>query len=304
MCQFYVEFIAGVSFGLIKEHINESLMLWYQSGKRDKSCLTNFSGLLKSFIKVIKDDDQEEEIKIELINTLFNLHRELQMSHLEDKEMSDIFYKEVLDLPYEVLEKLADPFIENEFADANQLKTALKIRKNLAMYKQEYSLTALNSIIDHLAKDQFSEENDMPVNETLKEVFKVIKDGKQMKQWILEIMGQILFLIRQNCSIWSFNFMFEMFCLSVAALASREKNLQNLENFRNFADLPLTLTHLLGQEKFQDLGPQFAEWIMELMLKEQVSKFHVDTLKRSVKAVKWTEGYYESSIWGRLAIIE
>ena len=40
-----------------------------------------------------------------------------------------------------------------------------------------------------------------------------------MKQWLLEIMGQVLFLLRQNCSVWTFNFMFEMFVLSLSALA-------------------------------------------------------------------------------------
>jgi hypothetical protein len=40
-----------------------------------------------------------------------------------------------------------------------------------------------------------------------------------MKQWILEIMGQVLFLLRQNCSVWTFNFMFEMFVLSLSALS-------------------------------------------------------------------------------------
>ena len=58
------------------------------------------------------------------------------------------------------------------------------------------------------------------MKETLLEVFKIAcKEIKHMKQWILEIMGQVLFLLRQNCSVWTFNFMFEMFVLSLSALA-------------------------------------------------------------------------------------
>ena len=58
------------------------------------------------------------------------------------------------------------------------------------------------------------------MKETLLEVFKIAcKETKHMKQWILEIMGQVLFLLRQNCSVWTFNFMFEMFVLSLSALA-------------------------------------------------------------------------------------
>ena len=64
----------------------------------------------------------------------------------------------------------------------------------------------------------FSDEDFL--KETLLEVFRIAsKETKQMKQWLLEIMGQVLFLLRQNCSVWTFNFMFEMFVLSLSALA-------------------------------------------------------------------------------------
>ena len=64
----------------------------------------------------------------------------------------------------------------------------------------------------------FSDEEFL--KETLLEVFRIAsKETKQMKQWLLEIMGQVLFLLRQNCSVWTFNFMFEMFVLSLSALS-------------------------------------------------------------------------------------
>ena len=66
----------------------------------------------------------------------------------------------------------------------------------------------------------FLNSDEEALKETLLEVFKIAsKETKQMKQWILEIMGQVLFLLRQNCSVWTFNFMFEMYVLSLSALA-------------------------------------------------------------------------------------
>ena len=63
----------------------------------------------------------------------------------------------------------------------------------------------------------FSDEEFL--KETLLEVFRIAsKETKQMKQWLLEIMGQVLFLLRQNCSVWTFNFMLEMFVPSLSAL--------------------------------------------------------------------------------------
>ena len=75
------------------------------------------------------------------------------------------------------------------------------------------------------------------LKETLLEVFKIAsKETKQMKQWILEIMGQVLFLLRQNCSVWTFNFMFEMLVLTLSALAGNFDDLSvNYKVTRNLA---------------------------------------------------------------------
>ena len=68
--------------------------------------------------------------------------------------------------------------------------------------------------------NNFSFSDEEFLKETLLEVFRIAsKETKQMKQWLLEIMGQVLFLLRQNCSVWTFNFMFEMFVLSLSALS-------------------------------------------------------------------------------------
>ena len=64
-----------------------------------------------------------------------------------------IFYEAVLNLPYDILEKLADPF-QSDAVTNDTIKTGLALRKNLALVKEEYSLSAMNSIIDHLAKGE------------------------------------------------------------------------------------------------------------------------------------------------------
>ena len=62
---------------------------------------------------------------------------------------------------------------------------------------------------------------------------------------------------------------------------------------------------MLRQDKYQDLGPQFAEWMIELATKhaEHVSKFHREIIEQSLLAVKVCEGYSESSAWGRLTLM-
>ena len=64
-----------------------------------------------------------------------------------------IFYEAVLNLPYDILEKLADPF-QGDAVTNDTIKTGLALRKNLALVKKEYSLSAMNSIIDHLSKGE------------------------------------------------------------------------------------------------------------------------------------------------------
>ena len=120
-----------------------------------------------------------------------------------------------------------------------------------------------------------------------------------MKQWILEVMGQILFLLRQNCSSRSFNFMFEMFVMGVAALAG------NANPGVDFTMLPVIFSKLMRHEKYsQDFGPQFAEWMIELSQKDElrVSQMHKEVLSRSWIAIKACDGYKEASIWGRLTL--
>ena len=69
--------------------------------------------------------------------------------------------------------------------------------------------------------------------------------------------------------------------------------------------LPLVLSQVLRQDKYQDLGPQFAEWMIELSTKhvEHVSKFHRKIIQESLFSVKFCEGYTESSAWGRLTMM-
>ena len=61
-----------------------------------------------------------------------------------------------MELPGDVLEKLADPFLiedNDEVIKTNDLILTLKIRKSMAVILKNPSLRALNMIIDHLAKE-------------------------------------------------------------------------------------------------------------------------------------------------------
>lgn len=166
----------------------------------------------------------------------------------------------------------------------------------MATLKHEPSLAAMNVLLDHVAKDETLEVPN--IKETLTCVLETVKDDKLLRQWLLEIMGQILFLLRQNCSIWTFNFMFEMFLISLSALAHLPSHSEDVNIF------PFVLTQLLKQDKYQDLGPQFAEWMLDLSRnKEYLSRFHWNALEKSWLAIKNCEGYKESSIWSRLTIV-
>ena len=174
----------------------------------------------------------------------------------------------------------------------NDVETHMKIRLNLAQIKNESNLPAMNQIIDNLAKEEIEFDFEM-MKKTLKISLEIIAEEKQKRhQWILEIMGQILFLLRQNCSIWTFNFMFEMFNLSISTLAGNGQN--------EIEKLPLNLALFL--RKFPDLGPQLAEWMIEVSKNGQISKTTRKLLQNSFLAVKICEGYQEASIWGRLTM--
>ena len=83
-------------------------------------------------------------------------NRNLRLSSIQNTQLDYItliFYEAVLNLPYDILEKLADPF-QGDVVTNDKIKTGLALRKNLALVKKEYSLSAMNSIIDHLAKGE------------------------------------------------------------------------------------------------------------------------------------------------------
>ena len=290
----FKHFYHGVSAALVQPHLSESLVLWFQSSTKDKNCLKSFESLLKSYIQVMKSEDYEQ--KNDIVDAIMDLDKEIHALDIEP-DIMDKYCECVLDLPFEACEVVADPL---RFGSIRRVKTALKIRQDLALKRKEYSLSAMNVIVDHLAKDEEFEDYFQDVKDTLVIVLKLVKEEKQMRQWLLELMGQILFLIRQNCSVWTFNFMFEIFALTIAILAFKEPRSSNMD----FQGLPFALATMLKQEKFQDLGPQLAEWMIELSSKEILSPVHQKVILQSCLGVKFCDGYNESNIWGRLTMLE
>ena len=154
-----------------------------------------------------------------------------------------------------------------------------------------------NIIVDHLAKEELAQFPFESLKVSLMEAFKMakIRDKKTMKQWLLEIMGQIQFLLRNDCSVYTSNFMFEIFMLSVSSIGGNDSPNVTLE------DLPLALNNFFEVEK--DVGPQLSEWLLELTKKDaKLSKRHQHSIQNSCLAVKNCEGYLESSVWGRLTM--
>ena len=108
--------------------------------------------MVNSYINVTNDDQIEQSHKDEVIEAIFFLNKELLQDDL-NPDVKDFFYEAVLNLPYDILEKLADPFLNDIITNEN-IKTGLAIRRNLGSIKKEYSLSAMNAIIDHLAKEE------------------------------------------------------------------------------------------------------------------------------------------------------
>ena len=65
--------------------------------------------LLKSYIDITNDDEIEQAHKNEVIEAIFLLNKELMQEDF-DQEFKTHFHEAVLNLPYDILEKLSDPF--------------------------------------------------------------------------------------------------------------------------------------------------------------------------------------------------
>ena len=269
---------SGVNPKLIKPFIGESLILWHQSQVKDKSCLSSFQSLFSSYVQIVMVSD-ENESKDDIINAIIDLHPELN-----DESEKEFFYEAILDLPSHVLEKI--------IGDLNTL-SALNIRRNLAVKKNRLSLPALNDIIDTLATKE-----EVEVDQNIIKNILDLTPTKQLKSWMLEMMGQLLFLLRQNCSFWTLQFMLEMFTLGVISLAKDNGELKMV----NFPELPRYLAIML--QIHPDLGPQIAEWLVELYNYKAILGPRSQVLKKCFLTIKHCDGFKESTIWGKLTLMK
>ena len=300
---YFHELVLGVPFNVLKPFVKESILVWLHSASKNKE--NDHQGLrklLKSYIKVLQKEDIDEEVKdylIEAIDQVFNKEI-IEMAH-NDYAIQDVFIEELMDMPIEILENLADPFHdsdENNGITAEKLILTLKIQQSIMKKFNIPSLRILNVIVDHLAKEELAQFPFETLKISLVEAFKMAKKDQKtmlMKQWLLEIMGQIQFLLRNDCSVYTFNFMFEIFVLSVSSMSGNDSPNVTLE------DLPLALNNFFDVEK--DVGPQLSEWLLELTKKDtKLSKRHQHCIQNSCLAVKNCDGYLESSVWGRLTM--
>ena len=270
----------GIELELLRPFVSQSLILWQQSSSKDKTCLNAFQSLLLSYIQVINDSEIEES-KDDIVEAIIDLHQQEL-----NEPTKDVFFEAILELPNNVLEKIIIDF---------DTSSALSIRRHLAVKKNEVCLPALNDLIDALAK----EETDCDL-ETNSENIKTILDvspNKQLKSWVLEIMGQLLFLLRQNCTFWTMQFMMEMFALGISSLA------KEVGRISTFQDLPRIL--FVALEMHPDLGPQIAEWMVELYkYKPLLTKYYKEVLKKSFLTIKHCDGFKEATIWGKLTLLK
>ena len=273
----------GVNHKLIRPFIGESLILWHQSQIKDKSCLGVFQSLFSSYVQIVVSENEIDTSSYtdDIIDAIINLHQELS-----DESDKEFFYDAILDLPSNVLERL--------IANLNTL-SALNIRRNLAVKKNRLCLPALNDIIDALAK----EETDCDVDQNNIKNILDLTPTKQLKSWILEMMGQLLFLLRQNCSFWTLQFMLEMFTLGISSLAKDDGKGRGTGNFPELARL-LAITLQIHP----DLGPQIAEWLVELYNYKPILGPRSKVLKKCFLTIKQCDGFKESTIWGKLTLLK
>ena len=286
--------IQSIPFGILEPFVEESILIWLHSSKKENN-VQGFKRILSNYVKVINEDEVEEEIKNSLVKAIFRVLNEIiEMNG----DVQDIFIEQIVDLPEEVLEKLADPFQDEEI-QPNKLLLILKIRKFMTFKLKNPSLRALNMIIDHLAKVETG-ISFVNIKDVLNASFKIANksDKKMMKQWLLELMGQIQFLLRNDCSVYTFNFMFEIFVLSISSMSG------NNDPNADIQTLPYVMFHFLAKDKYMDIGPHLSEWLLELINKKntKISKIHQNIIQKTWIAIKTCEGYLETSIWGRLTM--
>ena len=294
LMHYFHELVHGIPFNVLKPFVKESILIWLHSAKKENDHHQGLKKLLKSYIKVLLKEDIDEEVKDYITQAI---HQVLNEEIIEmDDTIQDVFIAELMDMPVEILENLADPF-PDENITTEKLILTLKIQRSMMKKFNIPSLRILNIIVDHLAKEELAQFPFESLKVSLMEAFKMakIRDKKTMKQWLLEIMGQIQFLLRNDCSVYTFNFMFEIFMLSVSSIGGNDSPNVTLE------DLSLALNNFFEVEK--DVGPQLSEWLLELTKKDaKLSKRHQRSIQNSCLAVKNCEGYLESSVWGRLTM--
>ena len=118
-----------------------------------------------------------------------------------------------------------------------------------------------------------------------------------MKQWLLELMGQIQFLLRNECSMYTFDFMFEIFAQTILSMSGFTSEKANLDI------LPFAMYHFLAKDQYMEIGPTMSEWMLEIMKKNtKFSSEHHILIRDSYLAIKTCEGYFECSVWGRLVM--
>ena len=290
--------VKGILYSEIVNFVGETLNIWLFSASNQKN-IQGFQNVLKSYVKAIKDEDVSEDIKASVMKHLSSFMPNIAQAN---DDVQDVFIEQIVQLPEDFLERLADPFQDEGFEGSTKierLELALKIRKTMAVQLNIPCLRALNEIIDYLASREITFQFDL-LKTALNSAFKVAnQDRKIMKQWMLELLGQIQFLLRNECSAYTFNFMFEIFALTLLSMSGfiqhEDESLTNA--------IPFAMHHFLTKDRFMDLGPQLSEWMLEILKKHsKLPKHHRDVIHQSLVAIKTCDGYFECSIWGRLVM--
>ena len=241
--------VKGISYSEIVNFVGETLNIWLFSASNQKKNIQGFQGVLKSYVKAIKDEEVSEDIKASVMKHLSSFMPNIAQAN---DDVQDVFIEQILQLPEDFLERLADPFQDEGYegsAKIEKLELALKIRKTMALKLKVPCLRALNEIIDYLASREITFQFDL-LKTALNSAFKVAnQDKKIMKQWMLELLGQIQFLLRNECSEYTFNFMFEIFALTLVSMSGFIEHEDSLTNA-----IPFAMHHFLTKDRFMDLG--------------------------------------------------
>jgi hypothetical protein len=327
----YVKYVVkGVSAASLEPHILESAILWYQSFTKDKSCFNGLKSLIKSYVSIVKDEDVEDRIKESVIKAILQLHEELLKNDAPEDtvdEFKESFFKVIIDLPVEVLEKMADPFLHStNYVSGPRMMASLAIRNNMAKSLSESPLPHMNAIIDYFARNDIEDLKFDFALKTLIAIFKCAKMKKQEKDlqhWLLEIMSQILLFHRENGSedlqknyttdqdrkrtndpINRSLVLYNTFIATLAVMSDLANCGTGFET-RNalHQHLPYILNGFMRVEKYQNLGPRMAEWMLE-MVNNNFGTIHngYSYLIPPMTAFKMAERYKEASIWGRITV--